>query len=149
MSAISAVLICFVAYVVGYVVYSRWLGERVFALRADATTPAHSMEDGVDYVPSHRLVLFGHHYASITGLSPMLGPAIAVIWGWLPAMIWVVGGSLLIGCVHDFGALVVSTRARGRSIGVVAEGLMGRRSSPRPSSIRGRREPHRSSLSSS
>jgi carbon starvation protein len=127
LSAISAVLVCFVAYFVGYVFYSRWLGRRVFALRADSTTPAHSMEDGVDYVPTHRVVLFGHHYASITGLSPMLGPAIAVIWGWLPAMIWVVGGSLLIGCVHDFGALVVSTRARGKSIGVVAEGLMGRR----------------------
>jgi len=126
-TAITAVLICFVAYVVGYVVYSRWLGRRVFALREAAKTPAHSMEDGIDYVPTHRLVLFGHHYASITGLSPMLGPAIAVIWGWLPAMIWVVGGSLLIGCVHDFGALVVSVRAKGKSIGVVAEGLMGRR----------------------
>ena len=116
MTAITAVLICFVAYVVGYVVYSRWLGRRVFALREAAKTPAHSMEDGIDYVPTHRLVLFGHHYASITGLSPMLGPAIAVIWGWLPAMIWVVGGSLLIGCVHDFGALVVSVRAKGKSI---------------------------------
>ena len=127
MTAISAVLICFAAYVAGYVVYSKWLSRRVFALRPEATTPAHSMEDGVDYVPTHRVVLFGHHYASITGLSPMLGPAIAVIWGWLPAMIWVVAGSLLIGCVHDFGALVVSTRAKGKSIGVVAEGLMGRR----------------------
>jgi carbon starvation protein len=126
-SATWVVFICFLAYAAGYLVYSKWLGRAVLVLRAEATTPAHSMEDGVDYVPTHRLVLFGHHYASITGLSPMLGPAIAVIWGWLPAMIWVVGGSLLIGCVHDFGALVVSVRARGRSIGVVAEGLMGRR----------------------
>jgi len=96
-------------------------------LRPDAVTPAHALEDGVDYVPTHRFVLFGHHFASITGLSPMLGPAIAVIWGWLPAMLWVVLGALLVGCVHDFGALAVSARSRGMSIGVVAQGLMGPR----------------------
>jgi carbon starvation protein len=122
-----AVLLCFALYAVGYLVYSRFLSRRLFGLRADVPTPAHVHADGVDFVPSHRFVLFGHHYASITGLSPMLGPAIAVIWGWLPAMIWVVCGALLVGCVHDFGALVVSVRARGQSIGVVAEGLMGRR----------------------
>ncbi len=111
----------------GYKFYSRYLATKLFALRPDVATPAHALEDGVDYVPTHRFVLFGHHYASITGLSPMLGPAIAVIWGWLPAMIWVVLGSLFIGCAHDFGALVVSVRSGGRSIGVVAEGLIGRR----------------------
>jgi carbon starvation protein len=125
--AALAVLLCFALYALGYLVYARFLSRKVFGLRADAPTPAHALEDGVDYVPSHRFVLFGHHYASITGLSPMLGPAIAVIWGWLPAMIWVVCGALLVGCVHDFGALVVSVRAKGKSIGVVAEGLMGRR----------------------
>ncbi len=125
--AILAVLGCFALYALGYLVYSRFLARRVFELRPDVATPAHVLEDGVDYVPSHRFVLFGHHYASITGLSPMLGPAIAVIWGWLPAMLWVVLGAILVGCVHDFGALVVSARSRGKSIGVVAEGLMGRR----------------------
>jgi carbon starvation protein len=127
MTATLAVLVCFGLYALGYVVYSRFLAHRVFSLREGAETPAHTLEDGVDYLPTHRFVLFGHHYASITGLSPMLGPAIAVIWGWLPAMLWVVLGALLIGCVHDFGALVVSMRARGKSIGVVAEGLIGRR----------------------
>jgi carbon starvation protein len=122
-----AVLLCFLAYFLGYRFYARFLSKSVLSLRSGAITPAHAMEDGVDYVPTHRVVLFGHHYASITGLSPMLGPAIAVIWGWLPAMLWVVLGSLLIGCAHDFGSLVLSARARGRSIGVVAEGLMGRR----------------------
>jgi carbon starvation protein len=125
--AVVAVVACFVLYAAGYLFYSRFLATRIFALRADAVTPAHALEDGVDYVPAHRFVLFGHHYASITGLSPMLGPAIAVIWGWLPAMLWVVLGALLVGCVHDFGALVVSVRSRGKSIGVVAEGLMGPR----------------------
>jgi len=127
MPPVLAVLACFAVYFVGYVFYSRFLATKIFALRADHPTPAHAMEDGIDYVPTHKMVLFGHHYASITGLSPMLGPAIAVIWGWLPAMIWVVFGAILVGCVHDFGALVVSTRARGMSIGAIAESLMGKR----------------------
>jgi carbon starvation protein len=127
MPPVLVVIACFAVYAIGYVVYSRYLAIRLFELRPDHATPAHTMEDGVDYVPTHRLVLFGHHYASITGLSPMLGPAIAVIWGWLPAMLWVVFGAILVGCVHDFGALVVSARARGMSIGVIAENLMGKR----------------------
>jgi len=127
MSPILAVLACFAVYFVGYHFYSRFIATKIFALRADHPTPAHALEDGIDYVPTHKMVLFGHHYASITGLSPMLGPAIAVIWGWLPAMLWVVFGAILVGCVHDFGALVVSTRARGMSIGAIAESLMGKR----------------------
>jgi carbon starvation protein len=78
-------------------------------------------------VPSKKGVLFGHHFASIAGLAPMLGPALAVIWGWLPAMLWVVFGSVLIGAVHDFSALVVSMRHRGLSIGKIAENLIGKR----------------------
>jgi carbon starvation protein len=127
MTSTIVVLACFAVYFAGYLFYSRFLAQQVFTLRPDAVTPAHSMEDGVDYVPTRPVVLFGHHYASITGLSPMLGPAIAVVWGWLPAMIWVVCGSILIGCVHDFGALVISVRARGLSIGAIAEGLIGKR----------------------
>jgi carbon starvation protein len=127
MTSTLVVLACFAVYFAGYLFYSRFLAQQVFALRPDAVTPAHSMEDGIDYVPTQPLVLFGHHYASITGLSPMLGPAIAVVWGWLPAMIWVVFGSILIGCVHDFGALVISVRAKGLSIGAIAEGLIGKR----------------------
>jgi carbon starvation protein len=127
MTSIVAVLVCFAFYIVGYLFYSRFLAQHVFALRSNAVTPAHALEDGIDYVPTRPIVLFGHHYASITGLSPMLGPAIAVVWGWLPAMLWVVLGSILIGCVHDFGALVISIRARGLSIGAIAESLMGPR----------------------
>ncbi len=127
MTSTIAVLACFAVYFAGYMFYSRFLAQQVFALRPDAVTPAHSMEDGIDYVPTQPLVLFGHHYASITGLSPMLGPAIAVVWGWLPAMLWVVFGSILVGCVHDFGALVISVRAKGLSIGAIAEGLIGKR----------------------
>jgi carbon starvation protein len=127
MTSVLAVLVCFAVYFAGYLFYSRYLAQQVFALRADFVTPAHALEDGVDYVPTQPVVLFGHHYASITGLSPMLGPAIAVVWGWLPAMIWVVFGSILVGCVHDFGALVISVRAKGLSIGAIAEDLIGKR----------------------
>jgi carbon starvation protein len=126
MAALVTIL-CFVIYFAGYKFYSRHLAERVFTLDPAAVTPAHSMTDGIDYVPTNRFVLFGHHWASITGLSPMLGPAVAVIWGWGPAMAWVVLGALFVGCVHDFSALVISMRARGVSIGKVTEGIIGRR----------------------
>lgn len=126
MAALATVL-CLVAYYLGYRVYSRYLASRVFGLDDGRVTPAHALRDDVDYVPTRKFILFGHHWASITGLSPMLGPAVAVIWGWLPAMLWVVLGALFVGCVHDFGALVVSMRARGQSIGKVAESIMGPR----------------------
>lgn len=120
-------LLCLVAYGIGYRFYARYLSRRVFRLDPDAITPAHALRDDVDYVPTRRSVLLGHHYASIAGLSPMLGPAIAVIWGWLPALLWVVLGTLLIGAVHDFSALVLSMRARGMSVGKVAEDVIGPR----------------------
>ena len=120
-------LACFVAYFLGYRFYARYLSRRVFELDHDAVTPAHAHRDDVDYVPTRPAVLFGHHFASIAGLSPVLGPAIAVIWGWLPALLWVVFGTLLIGAVHDFSALVLSMRARGMSIGKVAEDVIGPR----------------------
>ncbi|MCY4075672.1 MAG: carbon starvation protein A [Acidobacteria bacterium] len=122
-----AALVCLAAYAAAYRFYARFLAGRVFALDPTRPTPAVRHRDDVDYVPANRYVLFGHQYASITGLSPMLGPAIAVIWGWLPAMLWVVLGAILIGAVHDFGALVVSIRARGMSLGKVTENLVGRR----------------------
>lgn len=119
--------LCLLGYLAGYALYSRYLSRRVFGLDAARPTPAHALRDGVDYVPTKKPVLFGHHFASITGLSPMLGPAVAVIWGWAPAMLWVVLGALFVGCVHDFGSLVVSLRARGMSIGKVTEGIVGPR----------------------
>jgi len=127
MNAVIPAIVCLIAYALGYWLYAGWLSRKVFSLDDRRITPAHAFDDGMDYVPTNRFVLFGHHYASIAGLAPMLGPAVAVIWGWLPAMLWVVGGAIMIGCVHDFSAIVLSVRARGQSIGKVAEGIIGKR----------------------
>ena len=127
MQPVLAAIGCFVLYFVVYRFYARYLGKTIFQLDPAKSTPAHDLKDGVDYVPCRKQVLFGHHFASIAGLAPMLGPAIAVIWGWLPGMLWVVLGTLFIGAVHDFGALVLSMRNRGLSIGQVAEDLIGKR----------------------
>jgi carbon starvation protein len=119
---------CLVVYILGYLFYSKYISEKVFGLRGkEFLTPAHELNDGIDYVPTKPSVLFGHHYASIAGLAPILGPAVAVIWGWLPAMLWVVFGGIFMGCVHDFSALVVSVRHKGKSVGQVAEDILGKR----------------------
>lgn len=110
-----------------YFTYGRFLARRVFQLDDDRRTPAHEMEDGVDFVPTSVPVLFGHHFASIAGLGPILGPAIAVVWGWVPAVLWVVFGSIFVGAIHDLGALTVSLRFKGRSIGDVSRQLIGGR----------------------
>ncbi len=127
MSPIYVVIIALVLYWLGYQLYARFLSDKIFLLRDNFITPAHSQKDGVDYVPTSAGVLFGHHYASISGLGPILGPAIAVIWGWLPAVLWVVLGTIFVGAVHDFSALVISVRSKGYSIGTITEYLMGRR----------------------
>lgn len=101
----------------GYRVYAQYLKKRLFNLDDKNITPSHSKYDGVDYVPAKKPILFGHHFASIAGLGPILGPAIAVIWGWLPAVLWVVFGTVFLGAVHDFTILVVSERNGGFSIG--------------------------------
>ncbi len=125
MSPAVVVALALLAYAAGYRFYSGWLARKVFRLDPEAVTPAHELEDGVDFVPTRPLVLFGHHYASIAGLAPMLGPAVAVFWGWLPALAWVVLGAIFVGCVHDFSALVLSARHRGQSIGALCEHILG------------------------
>ena len=82
--------------------------------------PARELEDGIDFVPTQKHVLWGHHFTSIAGAAPIVGPAIAIMWGWLPALLWVVFGSILVGAVHDMGTLVVSLRNRGQTIGDIA-----------------------------
>lgn len=127
MSTIVVAAVSFAALWLGYRFYGGWLSRRVFRLDEAAATPAHTERDGVDFVPTSRSVVFGHHFTSIAGTGPIVGPAIAVFWGWLPALLWVVLGSVFVGAVHDFGSLVVSLRNRGQTIGEAA----GRIVSPR------------------
>lgn len=127
MNAALIAIVCFAALIVAHLTYGRLLGRRVFQLDPERTTPAHRYRDGVDFVPTRVPVLFGHHFASIAGLGPILGPAIAVIWGWLPAILWVVLGSILIGGIHDLGALTVSLRHEARSIGDACRDIVGKR----------------------
>ena len=122
-SAILALIGIFIFFL-GYRYYSRFLARRIYKLDDELVTPAHEFRDEVDYLPTQKHVLFGHHFASIAGAAPILGPAIAVIWGWLPAFLWVTLGTVFFGAVHDFGSLVVSVRHKGRSIGKVAETLL-------------------------
>ncbi len=120
-------LVSLAALVVAYFTYGRFLAGRVFRLDPNRITPSHLLRDGIDYVPTRPPILFGHHFASIAGLGPILGPALAVIWGWLPALLWVVLGSIFIGAVHDMGALYVSLHHQGRSIGEVSRHVIGPR----------------------
>jgi len=110
----------FVLYLVAYHTYGKWLARKLFKLDPTAVVPSIELEDGVDFVPSERKIIFGHHFTSIAGTGPIVGPALAVIWGWVPALIWVVFGSILIGAVHDMGALVISLRNKGQTIGDIA-----------------------------
>ncbi|HSH46921.1 MAG TPA: carbon starvation CstA family protein, partial [Longimicrobiales bacterium] len=127
MSAILLLVMGLSAFATGYALYSRYVARHVYRLDPEFVTPAHELEDGVDYVPTNRHVLFGHHFTSVAGAAPIVGPAIAVIWGWLPAFLWVVLGTIFAGAVHDFGALWVSARSRGQSIGTLTQGVIGSR----------------------
>jgi len=126
-SAIALLTVGLLAFLTGYAVYSRYIARQIYRLDPDFVTPAHELEDGVDYVPTNRHVLFGHHFTSVAGAAPIVGPAIAVIWGWLPAFLWVVLGTIFAGAVHDFGTLWISTRHKGNSIGTLTEQIVGSR----------------------
>jgi len=116
MDALLIMLLAFVGYILAYRLYGRYLGSKIFQLAADAKVPARELQDGVDFVPTKKEVIFGHHFTSIAGTGPIVGPAIAVIWGWLPALLWVFLGSIVMGAVHDFGALIISMRNQGKSV---------------------------------
>jgi carbon starvation protein len=120
MTTLLIAVLAFFGYIVAYHTYGRWIARRVFVLDPDAVVPSEELRDDVDYVPTRKEVIFGHHFTSIAGTGPIVGPAIAVFWGWLPALLWVVFGSIFIGAVHDFSALVISLRNRGQTVGEIA-----------------------------
>lgn len=111
----------------GYAFYSKFLATRIYAFNDSLATPAHQLEDGVDYVPTNKYVLWGHHFTSIAGAAPIVGPAIAVIWGWLPAFLWVTIGTVFFAGTHDLGALWASVRNRGHSMGALSGRYIGGR----------------------
>jgi len=121
MDAVIIMVVSFVGYLLAYRLYGRFVGKKIFALSNANKTPAVQMEDGQDYVPTRKGIIFGHHFTSIAGTGPIVGPALAVIWGWVPALIWVLVGTIVMGGVHDFGALVMSLRNKGKSISEITE----------------------------
>nr|WP_281359046.1 carbon starvation protein A [Isoptericola chiayiensis] len=111
----------------GYFLYSKFLASRIYKLDENFRTPSHEMRDGVDYVPTNKFVLWGHHFTSVAGAAPIVGPAVAVIWGWLPAFLWVTLGTVFFAGMHDLGALWASVRNRGRSMGMISGRYIGAR----------------------
>src|SRR5690625_1354752 len=129
MSSLILMIIGLAMYVCGYAFYSKYLARRVYPLHHDFTTPAHELQHGVDYVPTTHIIHQRHHFASVAGAAPIVGPAIAVIWGWLPAFLWVTFGTVFFAGMHDLGTLWASARNKGRSIGALSARYIGSRGS--------------------
>jgi carbon starvation protein len=117
-------LLCLFA---GYRFYSKFVAQRIYQLDPDFETPAHTKRDDLDFVPTNRIVLWGHHFTAVAGAAPIIGPAIAVIWGWLPAFLWVVAGTIFFAGVHDFGAIWASVRNDAKSVGALTGEVVGHR----------------------
>src|SRR5690625_3524327 len=127
LNGILVAIIGLIVLALGYRYYSKFVAEKIFRLDPNYVTPAHKYKDGVDFVPTNKFVLWGHHFTSVAGAAPILGPAIAVYWGWIPAFLWVILGTVFAAGVHDFGTLVLSVRHKGQSVGTMAHRLVGQR----------------------
>ena len=124
MNSLVIALVSAVLYLIAYNTYGRFLAKKIFQIDPQAKCPSETHRDGIDFVPTNKMVLFGHHFTSIAGTGPIVGPAIAIIWGWVPALLWIVFGSIFMGAVHDFGSMVISLRNEGRSIGDLAGSII-------------------------
>lgn len=127
MNAIFVLLLGLGAMALGYLVYSKFIAERIYRLDPHFRTPAHEFNDGIDFVPTNKYVLWGHHFTSVAGAAPIIGPAVAVIWGWVPAFLWVIFGTIFFAGVHDAGAIWASNRNKGKSIGALTGEVVGKR----------------------
>lgn len=116
MNALGLLAIASTLFLCAYFTYGKFLAKVIFKVDPKRVTPSNQYNDGKEFVPSERQVMFGHHFTSIAGTGPIVGPAIGVIWGWVPAVLWIVFGSIFLGAVHDFSTLMVSIRNQGRSI---------------------------------
>ncbi|MFH1878599.1 MAG: carbon starvation protein A [Candidatus Omnitrophota bacterium] len=124
MGSVLIVITSLIIFTAAYKYYGGFIASKVFRADSRAPVPSEELRDDVDYVPTNKEVLFGHHFASIAGTGPIVGPAIAVIWGWLPAIVWMIAGSIFAGAVHDYAALIISTRKNGMSIGDVSKDII-------------------------
>ena len=121
MSSVVLVLFGLSFFYLGYKFYSKFIGDKIFGINdKQVSMPSKDFNDGVDYVPTKKHILFGHHFTSIAGAAPIIGPCVAAFWGWLPALIWILIGTVFMGAVHDFGALVTSVKEKGKSIADIA-----------------------------
>jgi len=127
MQSLMIVLLGIAGMTFGWFVYSKFIATKIYQLDPDFVTPANEFNDGVDFVPTNKYVLWGHHFTSVAGAAPIVGPAIAVYWGWVPAVLWVTIGTVFFAGVHDFGALWASSRHKGKSIGALSEDVIGKR----------------------
>ena len=127
MNTLVLLSVCLVILLCGYIFYGRWLVKQWGVGEGNRPTPAHTMNDGVDYVPAKAPVLMGHHFSSIAGAGPITGPIGAAMFGWLPVTLWVLVGGIFFGGVHDFGALFASIRHNGQSIGEIISANMSKR----------------------
>ncbi len=121
------IIVGLLIYLAFYFTHGKYLEKQVAKADPSRKTPAERLYDGVDYVPANKYVLYGHHFASIAGAGPIVGPALALAWGWLPSLLWVWFGNVFIGVVHDYLALMSSVRYDGRSIGWISGKLMSKR----------------------
>ncbi len=127
MNTLLLLVICVAVLACGYIFYGRWLCKQWGVGEGNNPTPAHELEDGVDYVPAKAPVLMGHHFSSIAGAGPITGPIGAAIFGWVPVTLWILVGGIFFGGVHDFGALYASIRHKGQSIGEIINANMSKR----------------------
>ncbi|MFD3158504.1 carbon starvation protein A [Haloimpatiens sp. FM7330] len=126
MNSLFLILIAIIVFLVAYTTYGAWLAKK-WGIDPKRPTPAHTRNDGIDYVPAKAPVLLGHHFSSIAGAGPIVGPIAAAIFGWVPVFLWILVGSVFFGGVHDMGSLFASVRHDGKSLGEVIEHNMGRR----------------------
>ena len=127
MNSLVLLIVCIAVLIVGYIFYGGWLCKQWGVGEKNDATPAHELEDGVDYVPAKAPVLMGHHFSSIAGAGPITGPIGAAMFGWVPVVLWILIGGIFFGGVHDFGALFASVRHKGQSIGEIISANMSRR----------------------
>ncbi|MCF8226207.1 MAG: carbon starvation protein A [Bacteroidales bacterium] len=125
MNSALLALLALIGYLVAYSTYGKFVGKKIFNISDANRMPAHELRDDVDFSPARKSIVFGHHFTTIAGLGPIVGPAIGIIWGWLPAFLWVFLGSIFMGAVHDFSTLVVSARNRGMTMGELTGKIIG------------------------